>query len=146
MKRRQWYIGPGAPSLILLIVVVSMTVLGLLALMSARGDMKLIQRSRQFTAAEYAAAARAQETLAALDALLARCAQNASTEEAYLAAVRGGLPEGLSMSGRRIGWVEDGGMGRTLACTVELAPLGERLRYIWKEHAFQTEYGDAILE
>lgn len=146
MKRRQMYIGPGAASLILLIVVVSMTVLGLLALMSARGDMKLIQRSRQFTAAEYEASARAEQTLAGLDALLARCTQTASTEDAYLLAVGRELPDGLSMEGRLIRWTEDGGVGRALACEVELAPLGDFPHYIWKEHAFQTEYEDAFLE
>lgn len=146
MKRRQPYIGPGAASLILLIVVVSMTVLGLLALMSARGDMKLIQRSRQFTAAEYEASARAERTLSDLDALLARCARSASTEEAYLLAVDARLPDVLCREGRLICWTEDGGVGRALSCVVELAPLGDFPHYIWKEHAFQTEYEDAFLE
>ena len=41
MKRREIHIGPGAPSLLLVVVVVGMSVLGLLALMSARSDAKL---------------------------------------------------------------------------------------------------------
>ena len=45
MKRRGITIGPGAPSLLRVVVVVTMSILGLLALMSARSDMQLAQRS-----------------------------------------------------------------------------------------------------
>ena len=37
--------GPGAASLILIVVILSMSVLGILALMNARNDIKLCERS-----------------------------------------------------------------------------------------------------
>lgn len=133
MKRREIHIGPGAPSLLLVVVVVGMSVLGLLALMSARSDAKLAERSRSFVEAEYEISARAEETLAALDAVLAQCAG----EVDYLAAVAARLPEGLSMEGNLVSWTEAGEVGRSLFCAVELSPAGEQPRYRWREHSFQ---------
>ncbi|MFQ9447246.1 MAG: hypothetical protein ACLR4A_07780 [Christensenellales bacterium] len=45
MNQREYRIGPGAASLMLLVVVLSMSVLGMLALMSARSDENLSLRS-----------------------------------------------------------------------------------------------------
>lgn len=132
MKRREVHIGPGAPSLLLVVVVVGMSVLGLLALMSARSDAKLAQRSRSFVEAEYEISARAERTLAELDAVLAECAQEAD----YLAAVEARLPEALTMEGNLVTWTEAGETGRSLACAVEIAPNGAQPRYIWREHSF----------
>ena len=44
MNQREYRIGPGAASLMLLVVVLSMSVLGMLALMSARSDENLSLR------------------------------------------------------------------------------------------------------
>ena len=67
MKRRGVTIGPGAPSLLLVVVVIAMSVLGLLALMSARSDAQLTRRSLEYTVAEYERAAQAERSLAQLD-------------------------------------------------------------------------------
>ena len=139
MKRREVHIGPGAPSLLLVVVVVGMSVLGLLALMSARSDAKLAARSRSFVEAEYEISARAEETLAALDAVLAQCAGEAD----YLAAVAARLPEGFEMDGNIISWTEAGALGRSLYCAVEIGEAGATPRCIWREHSFlpaEVEY------
>lgn len=47
MSQREYRIGPGAASLMLLVVVLSMCVLGVLALMGARSDEGLSLRSIQ---------------------------------------------------------------------------------------------------
>lgn len=47
MNQREYRIGPGAASLMLLVVVLSMSVLGMLALMSARSDENLSLRSAE---------------------------------------------------------------------------------------------------
>ena len=86
MKRRGVTIGPGAPSLLLAVVVVAMSVLGLLALMSARSDAQLARRSLEYTEAEYERAAQAERSLAQLDGVLTACAG----EEDYLAAPSSG--------------------------------------------------------
>lgn len=146
MKRRNFYIGPGAASLLMVIVVVSMSILGLLGLMSARSDEKLMQRSRDFVAAEYETSARAERSLAQLDGLLADCAYIASTDAAYLALVAQKLPEGMEMSSRTVSWTEHAELGRELHCAVELAELGAQPRFAWREHKFIAENEDADFE
>lgn len=138
MKRRDVHIGPGAPSLLLVVVAVGMSILGLLALMSARSDARLAERSRRFAEAEYQTAARAERTLAGLDAVLLDCAG----EEDYLEAVYERLPEDMDMEDSVVSWTEAGEMGRSLYCAVELAAPGETPRYQWVEHSFQAPEAD----
>lgn len=132
MKRREVHIGLGAPSLLLVIVVVSMSVLGLLAIMSARNDAQLSRRSQTYTLAEYDRAAQAETHLAQLDALLVQCTGAAD----YYAAVKQLLPDFMRMEGHRVTWTEEGETGRSLLCTVELLPPGSPERYRWVEHLF----------
>ncbi len=139
MKRRSFYIGPGAASLLLVIVTVSMSVLGLLSLMSARSDEKLMQRSRDFVTAEYETAAQAERSLAALDAVLADCARDTGGDADYLALVAEKLPEGMTLTGRDVAWTQTGEAGRGLRCAVALAPWGEEPRYTWLEHRFGAD-------
>ena len=135
MKRREVHIGPGAASLLLVVVVVSMSVLGLLALMSARSDAQLARRSLEYTVAEYDRAAQAERSLAQLDGVLTACAG----EEDYLAAVSRQLPQGMTLDGRVVRWTESGDTGRSLCCAVELAEDGARPRFRWLEHQFMAE-------
>ena len=132
MKRRGVTIGPGAPSLLLVVVVIAMSVLGLLALMSARSDAQLTRRSLEYTVAEYERAAQAERSLAQLDGVLAACAG----EEDYLAAVSRRLPEGMTLDGRVVRWTESGDTGRSLCCAVELQADGAKTRFRWVEHQF----------
>ena len=67
-KRGNIAIGPGAASLILIAVTLSLSVLGILALMSARADLRLSERSRDVAVSVYALNARAQGILAEQDA------------------------------------------------------------------------------
>lgn len=132
MKRRGVTIGPGAPSLLLVVVVVAMSVLGLLALMSARSDAQLTRRSLEYTVGEYERAAQAERSLAQLDGVLAACAG----EEDYLAAVSRQLSEGMTLDGRVVRWTESGDTGRSLCCAVELQEDGAKTRFRWLEHQF----------
>ena len=68
MKRRHISIGPGAASLILIIVVLAMTMLGAMALLNAREDVRLTRRSAETTGQVYTLYERAERSLAALDA------------------------------------------------------------------------------
>ena len=132
MKRRGVTIGPGAPSLLLVVVVIAMSVLGLLALMSARSDAQLTRHSLEYTVAEYERAAQAERSLAQLDGVLAACAG----EEEYLAAVSRQLSEGMTLDGRVVRWTESGDTGRSLCCAVELQEDGAKTRFRWLEHQF----------
>lgn len=139
MRDREYHIGPGAVSLLLVIVVVSMSVLGLLGLISARGDYKLTERALSLAAAENAAAAQSERSLAALDALLVKCAADAADDAAYLSAAEAALPENMVLTGRSVSWRETAENGRTLFCDAEIAPLGELPRVSWTGHMFIAE-------
>lgn len=138
MKQREYHVGPGAVSLLLIIVVVSMSVLGLLSLISARGDYKLTERAAQLAAAERQTAIAAEEALARLDGVLAECAMSAEDDEGYIAAVRKLLPEGMTMDGRIVSWEQTAEGGRTLMCSVEALPLGSGERFLWKSRLFEA--------
>lgn len=127
--------GPGAASLILIVVILSMGVLGMLALMNARNDAQLSRRSIEVVAAGYDLNDRAERDVAELDAVLARCATSTFSDEAYLAAVRGNLPDGMLMGqeDRTVSWELSDGL-RTLSCAVEVLPQGEKERLRWHEH------------
>ena len=127
--------GPGAASLILIVVILSMAVLGMLALMNARNDSKLSSRSIEVVAAGFELNDRAERNVAELDAVLARCAASTFSDEAYLAAVRGSLPDGMLMDqeDRIVSWELTDGL-RTLSCAVEVLPQGENERLRWREH------------
>ena len=127
--------GPGAASLILIVVILSMGVLGMLALMNARNDVQLSRRSIEVVAAGYDLNDRAERDVAELDAVLARCAASTFSDEAYLAAVRGNLPDGMLMGqeDRTVSWELSDGL-RTLSCAVEVLPQGEKERLRWRDH------------
>ena len=127
--------GPGAASLILIVVILSMAVLGMLALMNARNDSKLSSRSIEVVAAGFELNDRAERNMAELDAVVARCAASTFSDEAYLAAIRGSLPDGMLMSqeDRIVSWELTDGL-RTLSCAVEVLPQGENERLRWREH------------
>lgn len=126
-------LGPGAASLILIVVVLSLSVLGILALMNARNDNRLSQRSIEVVVAGYALNDRAERSLAGLDSVAADCAAVSSSDEEYAETVRKNLPDGMLMDGRRITWAETDGV-RTLDCAVELLPMGEARRLAWRCH------------
>lgn len=146
MKRRDFHIGPGAASLLLVAVVVSMGVLGLLALISAHNDQVLTARSQSLAVQEYAASAQAEERLAELDGILAACGRDAADQAAYLERVADSLPEDMTISGNQVTWLVATDGGRTLRCEVAVAPLGAMPRCSWREHRFIAEADEAYWE
>ena len=71
MNQREYRIGPGAASLMLLVVVLSMSALGMLAMMSARSDESLSLRSQDVARQVAELNVSAEQSLARLDAVLA---------------------------------------------------------------------------
>ena len=142
MKRKSNVaIGPGAASLILIVVILSMGVLGMLALMNARNDARLSERSTAVVVAGYELNDRAERRLAELDGAVAECAALSDGDDAFLTAVRGRLPEGMLMDGRMVSWSETDGL-RTLSCAVEVLPLGGGERFAWREHRLTAKTED----
>ena len=147
MKRRILRVGPGAASLLLAMVVVSMSILSWLALISARNDHKLTTRGIEFAVADYQKSAEAEYAFARLDALAAECGRNAESGEAYLEALGGLIGEDMCMAGDIIFWEHSSETGRTLKCAVRVLPLGSDVRLEWNMHMFvpETEAAQATM-
>ena len=149
-KKSSISLGPGAPSLILIFVVLSLSVLGMLCLMGSRNDLRLSERSAQVVETVYQLNADAEERRGKLGALLAGCARDAADEDAYLEAVAAALPEDMSLTDRTVSWthlVAWEGMNslRQLDYAVELAPLGETPRAKWVKYDMAAATSDAAL-
>lgn len=71
MKREQGAVGVGASSIILIAMTLLLTVFGVLALLSARADKKLTDRTHAAAEAYYLADLEAQRVMAAVDAQIA---------------------------------------------------------------------------
>ena len=142
MNRREYQIGPGAASLMLIVVVLSMSVLGLLAMMNARGDNRLSMRSVEVAQEAYGLSSAAECSLAELDAVLVDCAAQAENDKEWIALVRKALPDGMTITGRRVEWIEKNDEGRMLVCAVELEELGSPQRTRWTEHTLHTQLDD----
>lgn len=139
MNQKEYRIGPGAASLMLLVVVLSMSVLGILALMGSRSDEGLSLRSIQVAQEVARLNVQAERSLAKLDEKLKTASETAADEAAYLEAVGAALDEEMSLDGRTISWQESDESGRVLICGVELMPLGESPRYRVTAHKLITE-------
>lgn len=133
MKQRKIALGPGAASLILIIVVLSMCVLCMLTFISARNDLSLSTRSAAMVQTVYTLEDRSERSLARLDEVLCACQQEAADETAYLKLVEEKLPEGMRMEDGCIAWQEREG-DRSLNCRVILAPMGQTPRAGWSQH------------
>ncbi|MBE5804848.1 MAG: hypothetical protein E7316_10105 [Clostridiales bacterium] len=142
MKQRKIALGPGAASLILIIVALSMCILCMLTYISAKNDLSLSNRSADMIQRVYTLNDRSERSMAALDAVLAECAAQAADEAAYLEQVAQRLPAGMEMEDDIISWMESEG-DRALMCAVQLAPLGEEPRLQWTQHALTVETEDA---
>lgn len=141
MNRREFRIGPGAASLMLIVVVLSMSVLGMLALMNARSDVRLGERSIAVAQDIYQMNDAAQASLAALDALLAANAGDAADDAEYLARVARGLPAGMTMEGDTVSWSEQG-ENRMLLLSAKIAPKGAFPRCRLTRHTLRTALDD----
>ena len=142
-KKSSLSFGPGASSLILIFVVLSMSVLGMLSLMNSRNDIRFSERSAAVVEAVYALNEKAEESRAALDEILSEEAGKAGSEEEYLAAVESRLPENMSLDGKTVEWTEKDEL-RNLDCAMELQPLGGEKRAVWVRYKLTSATEEGI--
>ena len=121
-------LGPGAPSLILIFVALSLSVLGMLSLAAGRNDLRLSRRSVQVIEADYSLFERAEERRADI------CERLARGEDPQAC-----LPEGGTSEDGVFSWQETDGV-RTLDCA--LARDGETGRLSWIRHSLTAGTGE----
>lgn len=122
--------GPGAASLIVIMVVLSMSVLGMLALMNARNEARLSRRAMDVTEQVYALNNQAERDLARLDAVV----------RTYDLPSQGGLdtllrnlPQGMRYHDDVVSWEITDGV-RTLSLQARILPYSSDVRVEWLSH------------
>ncbi len=134
MNKRKVALGPGAASLILIVVVLALCMMAMLTQISARNDYNLCSRSAEMVQRVYELNAQSEQKLAELDAILVSAGKEAGDSmDAYLEKVEGLLPEDMSLDEDRITWTEPLD-NRNLECIVQLLPPGEKQRTKWISH------------
>lgn len=135
--------GPGAASIILILVILSMSVLAVLSLISSKEEMKLAERSVEVIEAVCALNTKAEETAAEIDGVVAAVRGGGQTEEEeVLRSVGEQLPEGLQLSENTVSWTETDGK-RQLSCKLEITGSSEGDRLKWVEHRLTAITEDA---
>ncbi len=134
MNKRKIAVGPGAASLILIAVVLALSVLTVLTMIAARNDEALTSRSVETRREVYGLFAAGETSLAKLDAVLVSClADHPEDPDAYYAAVKEKLPDGMKMKGAEVSWTERTET-RSLECAVRVAEPGAEKRTAWTLH------------
>ena len=133
MNKRKVAMGPGAASLILIVVALSLCMLAMLTQITARGDINLCTRSAEMIQRVYELNAQSEQRLAELDAVLAATRKDAAGMEGYLEQVGANLPEGMTLEADEVSWTEPLD-NRYLECVVKLLPLESSARTEWISH------------
>ena len=138
MNKRKVALGPGAASLILIIVILSLCMMAMLTQIGARNDYNLCARSAEMVQRVYELNAKSERKLAELDALLAAAQNGAEDMDTYLTNVEELLPEDMTLEEDRITWTEPMD-NRNLECVVQLLPPGEKQRAKWISHKLTVD-------
>ena len=138
MNKRKVALGPGAASLILIIVVLSLCMMAMLTQIGARNDYNLCARSAEMEQRVYELNAKSERKHAELDALLAAAQNSAEDMDTYLTNVEELLPEDMTLEEDRITWTEPMD-NRNLECVVQLLPPGEKQRAKWISHKLTVD-------
>ena len=133
MNKRKIALGPGAASLILIIVVLALCMMSMLNQISARSDYNLCTRSAEMVQRVYELNAQSEQKLAELDKVLVEARKDAGGMDAYLKKVGASLPEGMTLEEDKVQWTEPLD-NRNLECIVQVLPLEEKQRTKWISH------------
>ena len=133
--KRKIALGPGAASLILIVVILSLCMLSMLMQIGARNDLSLATRGTEMITRVYGLFSGSEHRLAKLDTFLLRCRNATDSQEAYMKMVEQNLPEGYTMEDDVISWKEPLDR-RVLTCAVRVLPYGEAERTEWTVHTF----------
>ena len=140
MNKRKVALGPGAASLILIGVVLSLCMLAMLAQIGSRNDYSLASRSAEMITRVYDLHDQSERRLAELDAVLVKCQAESSDMESYLELLEERLPEGMTLDDMEetVLWQEPLD-NRTMNCEVKLLAPGEKERTRWVSYKLKVE-------
>ena len=138
MNKRKIALGPGAASLILIVVVLSLCMLAMLTQIAAKNDYNLCTRSAEMVQKVYELNAQSEQRYASLDAMLVSARKESADMQAYLDKVKELLPESMTLEEDRITWTEPLD-NRNLECIVQLLPIEDAQRAKWISHKLVVE-------
>ena len=138
MNKRKIALGPGAASLILIVVVLSLCMLAMLTQIAAKNDYNLCTRSAEMVQKVYELNAQSEQNFAKLDSVLVSARKETTDMQAYLDKVKEMLPEGMTLDEDRVTWTEPLD-NRNLECIVQLLQPGEKQRTKWISHKLLVE-------
>ncbi len=138
MNRHRIALGPGAASIILIVVVLALCMLSMLTLVTAKNDLNLAGRSTEMIEKVYTLSASAEQRLAMLDAALVQAMKEHPEKEACLAVLAEQLPEDMTLEGDMVSWTEPLD-NRSLECRVQLLPENGKQRTGWVSHRLIVE-------
>ena len=96
--KRKVALGPGAASLILIVVVLSLCMMAMLTQIGSRNDYNLCKRSAEMVQRVYELNEQSERKLAGLDEILVKAQQEAGDDmDAYLQKVEELLPEDMTL-------------------------------------------------
>ena len=138
MNKRKIALGPGAASLILIVVVLSLCMLAILTQIAAKNDYNLCTRSAEMVQKVYELNAQSEQNFARLDSVLVSARKETTDMLAYLDKVKEMLPEGMTLDEDRVTWTEPLD-NRNLECIVQLLPIEDTQRAKWISHKLAVE-------
>ena len=138
MNKRKVALGPGAASLILIVVVLSLCMLAMLAQIGSRNDYSLASRSAEMITRVYQLHDQSERKMAELDAILVRCQKETTDMASYLAKVEESLPSDMSLDEDIVSWQEPLD-NRTMNCEVKLLEPGQKERAKWVTYKLKVE-------
>jgi len=138
VNKRKVALGPGAASLILIVVVLSLCMLAMLTLIASKNDYSLGVRSAEMIQKVYELNETSERQFAELDAVAVVCQKEAVDFTAYLEKVSENLPEGMEMEEDTVVWYSPLD-NRTMECMVQLLPPGDSERIRWISHKLVVE-------
>ena len=138
MNKRKIALGPGAASLILIVVVLSLCMLAMLTQIAAKNDYNLCARSAEMVQKVYELNAQSEQNYARLDSVLVSARKETTDMQVYLDKVKELLPEGMTMDEDRVTWTEPLD-NRNLECIVQLLPIEDTQRAKWISHKLAVE-------
>ena len=138
MNKRKVALGPGAASLILIVVILSLCMLAMLTTIGSRNDYSLASRSAEMITRVYDLQGQTERKMAELDAVLVKCQKDAGSMEAYLEQVGKNLPEGMEINGDLVSWTEPLD-NRTMNCEVRILEMGKLPRAEWVNYRLKVD-------